>query len=104
MDYRVFITSDAEADLEGFIRYLLYEKKSVQAATNILNDFEATKQTLAKVAGSLKLCDNPKMSSLGYRRINFMSHRCFMLYRIEGKTAIVDNIFHELQDYENIMS
>ena len=100
MDYRVVITSDAEADLEGFIRYILYEKKNRQAAANVLNDFEATKQALSKVAGSLKLCDNPKLSVLGYRRINFLSHRYFMLFRIEGVTAIVDNIFHELQDYE----
>ena len=48
MEYRVVITSDAEEDLEGFIRY-------------------------------------------------------FMLYRLEGMVAIVDNIFHELQDYENKM-
>ena len=103
MDYKILITSDAEADLEGFIRYLLYEKKSEQAASNVLDDFEATKQTLSKVAGSLKLCDNPKLRALGYRRINFMSHRYFMLYRIEGAKAVVDNIFHELQDYENRM-
>ena len=103
MDYKVLITSDAEADLDGFIRYLLYEKKSEQAASNLLNDFEATKQTLAKVADRLKLCDNPKLSALGYRRMTFMSHRYFMLYRIEGDTAVVDNIFHELQDYENKM-
>lgn len=103
MDYKVLITSDAEADLEGVIRYLMYEKKNEQAAINVLNDFEATKQSLTKVADSLKLCDNPKLSALGYRRINFLSHRFFMLYRIDGKTAVVDNIFHELQDYENKM-
>ena len=103
MDYKVLITSDAEADLEGFIRYLLYEKRSEQAASNVLDDFEATKQTLSKVAGSLKLCDNPKLSILGYRRINFMSHRYFMLYRLEGEIAGVDNIFHDLQDYDNKM-
>ncbi|MCR5404207.1 MAG: type II toxin-antitoxin system RelE/ParE family toxin [Butyrivibrio sp.] len=101
MEYRVVITSDAEADLDGFLRYLLLEKKSGQAAANMLNDFEATKITLSKVAGSLKLCDNPRLKELGYRRMNFMSHRYFMLYRIEGDTVIVDNIFHELQDYEN---
>ena len=51
MEYRVLITSDAEADLDAFIKYLLVEKKSEQA----------------------------------------------------GDTVIVDNIFHELQDYENTM-
>ena len=100
MDYKVMITSDAEADLDGFIRYLLFEK-SDQAASNVLNDFEATKISLSRVAGSLKLCDNPRLRELGYRRINFLSHSYFMLYRVEGDTAVVDNIFHELQDYEN---
>lgn len=33
----------------------------------------------------------------------FMAHRYFMLYRIEGDRAIIDAIFHELQDYENRM-
>ncbi len=100
MDYRVVITDEAEADLEAYIQYLLFEKKSEQAAKNVLDDFEATKVNLSSAADSLKLCDNPRLKELGYRRINFMSHRYFMLYRIEGNTAIVDNIFHELQDYE----
>ena len=100
MDYKVMITSDAEADLDGFIRYLLFEK-SDQAASNVLNDFEATKISLSRVAGSLKLCDNPRLRELGYRRMNFLSHSYFMLYRVEGDTAVADNIFHELQDYEN---
>ena len=103
MEYKVVITSDAEADLEGFIRYLLFEKRSEQTVTNLLNDFEVTKRSLSRTAGSLKLCDNPKLKALGYRRINFLSHRYFMLYRLEGMDAIVDNIFHELQDYENNM-
>ena len=76
--------SDEEEDLDRFITYLLFEKKSEQAARNLLNDFEATKTSLANVADSLKLCDNPKLRALGYRRINFgLSHRYFMLYRIE---------------------
>ncbi len=101
MDYKVMITSDAEEDLDRFIRYLLFKKKNRQAALNVLNDFEETKRTLSVAAGSLKLCDNPRLNALGYRKIHFLSHRYFMLYRIEGNLAIVDNIFHELQDYEN---
>ena len=97
MVYKIVLTSDAEEDLNQFIRYLLYEKKSKQAA----EDFEVTKQSLSRAAGSLKLCDNPKLKAQGYRRIHFLSHRYFMLYRIEDDLAIVDNIFHELQDYEN---
>lgn len=103
MDYKVLITMDAEDDLDGFVRYLLFEKQNEQAAKSLLDDFEETKKMLAMVAGSLKLCNNPNLYKLGYRRIRFQSHRYFMMYRIENDTVIVDNIFHELQDYESKM-
>ena len=56
MGYKVVVTSDAEKDFDRFIQYLLFEKKNVQAAQSVLNDFEATKKSLAQVVGSLKLC------------------------------------------------
>ena len=104
MVYKVVLTEDAEADLDQFVRYLLFVKKSEQAAGNLLDDFEATKRSLAQVAGSLRDCFNPRLRELGYKRINFLSHRYFMLYRIEGDKAVVDNILHELQDYESLMN
>lgn len=103
MDYKVVVTRDAEEDLEHFIEYLIFEKESMQAAQNVLNDYDATIESLKHVAGSLKLCDNPRLRKLGYHRINFLNHRYFILYRIEDDVVFVDNIFHELQDYENKM-
>lgn len=103
MDYKVVATKDAEEDLERFIKYLIIEKESMQAAESVLNDYDATIESLKHVAGSLKLCDNPILRQLEYRRINFLNHRYFMLYRIEDNVVFVDNIFHELQDYENKM-
>ena len=101
MAYNVVVTSDAEKDLDKFIRYLLFEKKNEQAARNFLDDFDETKNILSNVAASLKDCDNPKLKQFGYKRINFRKHRYFMLYRVEGNLAIIDNMFHELEDYEN---
>lgn len=103
MDYKIVVTIDAEQDLDNYIKYLLYEKKSTQAAKNVLDDFEATKESLKYVASSLKLCDNPRLKQLGYRRINFLNHRYFMLYRIVDNVVVIDSIFHDLQDYENKM-
>ncbi|MCI5873839.1 MAG: type II toxin-antitoxin system RelE/ParE family toxin [Clostridiales bacterium] len=103
MGYRVVVTKDAEDDLDRFIKYLILEKESMQAAQNVLNDYDATIESLKHVAGSLKLCDNPRLRQLEYRRINFLNHRYFMLYRIVDNVVFVDNIFHELQDYENKM-
>lgn len=101
MAYSIVVTSDAEKDLEGFITYLLFEKKNEQAARNLLDDFEETKNILSNVAASLKDCDNPKLKQFGYKRTNFRKHRYFMLYRIEENMVIIDNMFHELEDYEN---
>lgn len=103
MDYKVVVTSDAEEDLDRFIQYLLLEKKNEQAARNVLDDFEDTLNCLKNVAGSLSLCENQRLRVLGYHRINFLRHRYFMLCRIEGNLVFIDNIFHELQDYENKM-
>lgn len=103
MDYKVIITEDAEADMDKFVHYPLSEKKNEQAAINLIDDFEATIAILGHAAESLKMCGNQHLKELGYRRINFMSHRYFMLYRVEENKVFVDSIFHELQDYENKM-
>ena len=84
MDYKVVVTAEAEEDLNQFIQYLLFAKKNKQAAKNVLDDFEDTIKKLKYIASSLKVCDNPRLQSLGYRRINFQQHRYFMLYRIEN--------------------
>ena len=86
-----------------FLQYLPFEKKNEQAAGNILDDFGDTLNCLKNVAGSLSLCENQRLRALGYHRINFLRHRYFMLYRIEENTVFIDDIFHELQDYENKM-
>ena len=101
MDYKVLLSIDAEEELDDIIRYLLLEKRNEQAAKNVLNDFEETKDRLAKIAGSLKFCDNPRLKELGYKRLNFVSHRYFMIFHIEDDIAYVYNIFHKLQDYES---
>lgn len=93
MDYKIVVTRGAEDDLERFIKYLIIEKENTQAAENVLNDYDATIESLKHVAGSLKLCDNPRLHQLEYRRINFLNHRYFMLFRIVDHVVFVDNIF-----------
>ncbi|MEE1010143.1 MAG: type II toxin-antitoxin system RelE/ParE family toxin [Agathobacter sp.] len=103
MDYKIWVTMDAKEDLDNFLRYLIEEKGNFQAAQAVLDDYDATIESLKIVAGSLRLCDNPKLANLGYHRINFLNHKYFMMYRIIEDNVFVDKIFHELQDYENKM-
>lgn len=103
MEYKIVLTQDAEEDLEKFILYLLIEKQSEQAATNLLNDFEATQNQLKYSAEALNYCKHPKLKRMGYRRINFISHHYFILYRVINHIVFIDHIFHNLQDYENML-
>ena len=101
--WKVFATDDVEEDLSEFVQSLLFEKMSEQAAEAVLEDYDETLDELERVAGSLKLVDNPRLAKLGYRRTNFKRHRYYFLYRIAGDTAIVDAMYHELQDPDNVM-
>ena len=103
MDYKIVVTKYAEEDLENIIEYLIYEKENMQAARNVLDDYDSTVESLKHVAGSLRLCDNSRLQQFQYRRINFLNHKYFMMYRIVDDVVYIDNIFHELQDYEGKM-
>ena len=55
----------------------------------MIDDYDETLDELERVAGSLKLVNNPKLARLGYRRINFKRHRYYFLYRVEGKQLLL---------------
>ena len=61
MTYNVIISSDAEEDFENILKYLLFEKRSRQAAEHFIDDFENTKNRLSSSAMALKLCTNPNL-------------------------------------------
>ena len=99
--WSVLLTSDAEGDLNGILDYLVTVKLNPEAAVSLLDDFEQTIMNLERSAGSLKLDDDPRLARLGYHRIHLSRHSYFMMYRLTGDTAVVDRIFHDLQDYRN---
>lgn len=104
MAYKVIITPPAKHQLEMYIAYTLNEFKSVQAARSIRDDAKETKKILSNIAGSLALCENETLAKNGYRKITFMKHNFFMVYRIDNDKAIVDGMYHGLQDYESIFT
>lgn len=103
MDYEVILTIPAKAQLDHIIEYVLSKYENTQAALGIMDDAEETKYRLSHVAGGLKLCEDPRLHSLGYRTIHFKRHRYFMLYRIQDDVVFVDAIYHDLQDYESLL-
>ena len=99
--FDVIISPKALSQLNDYIDYLQYTLLNDQAAYNVWQDALEAREQLSKVAGSLKFCAHPQLKKNGYRAIHFMRHRYLMLYRVEGTTAYVDAVYHQLQDYEN---
>ena len=70
---------------------------------NVMEDFDGTVARLSHMADSLKLCDDSRLRAGGYRTIHFQKHKYLMVYTIEGNRICVEGIYHDLQDYENIL-
>ena len=73
------------------------------AATALLDDFDETIEKLSEVAGSLKPLDDQELADEGYRKIRLRRHRYYLIYRVEGKQAIVDRMLHDLQDIDKAL-
>ena len=102
MVYKVIITPRAKQSLNRYIHYTAAVLKNPQAARSIWTDAKETKNRLSKIADIISICKHPQLSEFGYRKIHFRKHDFFMVYRIEGNKAIVDEMFHDLQDYESV--
>ena len=99
--YRVVVTANAKADFVYYRDYLIYEKKSRQAAKSLLEDYKDTRKKLEVIADSIKEPESTALKKRKLKRINFMRHNYFLLYSVKGNTVYVTNMFHGLEDYES---
>ena len=100
--YDVVITPRAESQLLAYADYIVYTLLNEGAAKSLIQDARETQESLSKAAGSLQYCRNPILKRRGFRAICFRRHNYIMLYRIIDKTAYVEAIYHQSQDYENL--
>ena len=103
MQYKIVITPTASKQLENYFMYTADVLKNPVAAKAIISDARNTKNELTNLAGSLPYCDNPKLKSQGYKKIEFLKHDFYMVFRVVEDKAVVEGMFHALQDYENAL-
>ena len=101
MAYEVVIASIAEDDIDSIVRYLIRKKKNKAAAVKFLNDVENAVKVLECSAESFQFCVNRRLHDSGYRKLYLKKSKYFVLYRIEEYIVYIDDIFHQLQDFEN---
>ena len=99
--YSVEITDEAEAQLEEYLEYLLFELNSEQAYEAVRDDYYDTLERLTKIAGKIPVSDKPNLAIRNLRAIFFSKHDYVILYRLVGNVAEIIKIYHTLEDYEN---
>ena len=102
MAYEVIITDRAKEQAEAFVQYLLFEKQSPQAASNLLDAIEETKESLSLIAGFLRYCEDPDLRAMNYKVIFFRRMRYLWFFQINDGRVEVKAMYHQLQDYENL--
>lgn len=102
MDYDVVLTDKATSQALEILDYIFFKLENPQATLSVERDMRETVKRLSCMAGSLKLCDDPKLHDLGYRTIHLKRHHYFMLYKIADNRVFVTGIYHDLQDYESM--
>lgn len=102
-DYDIILTDNAKSQVSEILDYIFFTLKNPQAALDVEQDMKETSKRLTHIAGSLKLCDDPKLRELGYHTIHLKRHNYFMLYKIMGKQVFIMAVYHDLQDYESLL-
>ena len=67
-----------------------------------MDDFDNTIEKLGIVADKLSFCKSERLRKIGLRKIGFKDHSYLLIYRIVNDIVIVEGMYHELQDYENM--
>ena len=66
-----------------------------------MEDFIETGKKLSICAASLAEPESEELRKRMLKRMNFLHHNYFMLYRIEGNLVNIISIFHSLEDIDN---
>ena len=98
----VIITDRALEMFDEDLYYLVYSKKNSQAASHLIDEFNDTQDMLYQVAESLGFCRDEDLKALGYRIIFFNHMEYLFIYRVTDNKAVIDAMYHQSQDYENL--
>ena len=98
--YSITITPEAKTNFRQLVNYLLYAKKNSQEADNLINDYDLTIISLAKIAVSIREPDSDILKRRNLKRLNFHKHDYYLLFKIEEDKVKVTNIFHGWEDVE----
>lgn len=103
MQFNVELSDLATEQYDKFLAYIYHILKNPQAADSLMQDFDETIKILEQQAASFGYCKSERLRKLELHKIHLQRHKYLLVYRIKQRTVIVEGMFHELQDYENVI-
>lgn len=103
MQYNVYVSELACEQYDKFLDYIYHTLLNPQAAEALMQDFDVTINILEKQAESFEYCKSDRLRRHGFHKLHLQRHKYLLVYRIKKADVIVEGMYHELQDYENII-
>ena len=100
MVYKVVVSEDAEADLEHFVRYLLFEKKNEQAAKHLLDGVENVYSRLEIYPEQFPVSRDTFLAKRGYHEAVVPQMDYVIVFAVRSDTVNVVGVFHQSENYQ----
>ena len=101
MAYKRVILSQAQIEYKEIVSYLTTILKSPQAARNFIDEFTRQIDMICENPDLFGLSRIPELAAHGYRPI-FVNNYVALIV-IKEETVYVAHVFHQTQDYVNLV-
>ena len=102
--WHVKVIPQVEQRLVDILMYIGDEPlHNPDAAKSVLEDFEATVNTISIIGDRIPIGIHPIMRKRALRRINFQSHQFCLIYRLQGNEAQVVCLAHFKEDLNRVL-
>jgi toxin ParE1/3/4 len=103
MACNVIITKEAEADIDGIVRYIAVELKNTDVAKSLLDDVENVYRNISGQPDMYGYCNDGRLRNKGYRKITIKNY--IIVYRVseDKESAIILRVFYGGMDYAKML-
>ena len=106
MVYQVKFTVRGRESFRQIADYLMQRVGGIgnaQAAINFLNDYDETLKKIELGAEAYAFCEDEELRKRGVRKVRFLKHNYKIFYHVIERTAYIEAILHDKQDFENVL-
>ena len=101
--YSLFVTAQAENDLDDIVAYITQKLFNPSAAGELLDGVEACYENLRRTPYMYGECSDTKLRAEGYRRVVIGSY--VLVYKIDevSKNVLIMRYFYGARDYVRLL-